>query len=94
MGDLEYWYRLAKMSEQPYPLLNIEGLAEFPNFKLPVPSFGECVITLTKLGWEVLAGNQDWAALKVMDEWFGGLHLQGQTTSWRWDASQKTVAGL
>jgi hypothetical protein len=94
MGDLEYWYRLAKMSEQPYPLLSIEGLAEFPNFKLPVPSFGECVITLTKLGGEVLAGNQDWAAVNGMDEWFGGLHLQGQTASWRWDASQKKVAEM
>ncbi|QYR20750.1 DUF1835 domain-containing protein [Paenibacillus sp. sptzw28] len=91
MGDLEYWYRLAKMSEEPYPLLSIEGSVAFPNFKLPVPSFGECVITLTELGREVLAGNQDWAAVNRMDEWFGGLQFQGETMAWRWDASHKTV---
>jgi RNA polymerase sigma factor (sigma-70 family) len=90
MGDLEYWYRLGKMSAEPHPLFQVEGASAFPDFSHPVPSFGESRLILTELGRKVLAGEKDWADLQGMDEWFGGLHLKGQP-SWRWDAVHRTI---
>ncbi|WP_223068658.1 hypothetical protein [Paenibacillus caui] len=88
MGDLEFRYRLSKMAEGPFPLLTLEGLAEFPDWNHRAPALPECTVTLTDLGQKVLAGEQDWLSVKGIDEWFGGLHLQGQTVAWRWDASR------
>jgi hypothetical protein len=91
MGDLEYWYRLSKMSEEPHPLLHVQGLVAFPDFKQSEPLFRESVITITELGRDVLAGEVDWATLKGVDEWLGGFRQQGQTVAWRWDATNKKV---
>lgn len=91
MGDLEYWYLLEKISEEPYPLLHIQGLVAFPKFNNPVQSFRECVITLTELGRNVQEGEEDWVTIKGTDEWVGGLRLQGRTTPLRWDTSHKTI---
>ncbi|QWU16113.1 protein of unknown function [Paenibacillus sophorae] len=87
MGDLEYWHYLRNMSEEPYPLLHIQGLEAFPDFSHAVPSFADCRITLTALGRKVLAGEEDYLSLKGKDEWYGGLHLEGQSDPWRWDTS-------
>lgn len=91
MGDLEYWYHAAKMSEEPYALLHIHGGADFPDFQNSVPSFRDCAITLTELGRNVLAGEKDWAAVKEPDDWFGGFRFKGHSIGWRWDASRKLV---
>jgi len=74
MGDLEYWYRIRKMTEEPYPLLHIQGLDAFPDYKHAVPSFRDCVIRLTDLGNQVLSGATNWERLKGVDEWYGGYH--------------------
>lgn len=91
MGDLEYWHHLARMAEQPHPLLHIEGLTGFPGFSNPEPSFRDCIITLSALGRRVLDGEEDWIAAQGIDEWYGGVHLQGHSVPWRWDASGKRV---
>lgn len=90
MGDLEYWYRLKRMSEEPYQLLHVGGSAAFPDFKSHEPPFRDCVIALTELGRAVLAGDKDWAALKGTDDWLGGYRLEGRST-WRWDAACKSI---
>lgn len=74
MGDLEYWYRLRNMTEEPYPLLDIQGLDAFPDYKHAAPSFRDCVIRLTDLGNQVLSGATNWVKLKGIDEWYGGYH--------------------
>lgn len=74
MGDLEYWYRLRKMTEDPYPLLHVQGLDVFPDYKHAEPSFRDCVIRLTDLGNQVLSGAANWEKLKGTDEWYGGYH--------------------
>ncbi|MCM3748830.1 sigma-70 family RNA polymerase sigma factor [Paenibacillus pasadenensis] len=87
LGDLEFWYRLKKMATEPCSLLHIQGLEAFPDFKHEAPSFQNCIITLTELGREVLGGDKDWIALKEIDDWFGGIHLQDGKISWRWDTA-------
>ncbi|TDL48511.1 sigma-70 family RNA polymerase sigma factor [Paenibacillus dendritiformis] len=74
MGDLEYWYRLKKMSEEPSPLLQIEGLTAFPDYHDSVPSFRQCVVRLTDLGQQVLTGEANWEDMIGADEWYGGFH--------------------
>lgn len=74
MGDLEYWYRLRKMTEDPYPLLYVQGLGAFPDYKHTDSFFKDCLIRLTDLGNQVLSGAANWTKLKGADEWYGGHH--------------------
>ncbi|MFD1776935.1 DUF1835 domain-containing protein [Paenibacillus rhizophilus] len=92
MGDLEFWQHLKNMSTEPYPLLHIQGLEDFPDFSSAVPSFAHCRITLTALGRKVLAGEEDYLPLKGIDEWYGGLHLEGRSIPWRWDTSRNELS--
>ncbi|CAH8249662.1 hypothetical protein WJ0W_006846 [Paenibacillus melissococcoides] len=57
MGELEYCYRLKKMSEEPSPLPQIEGLTAFPDYHDSVPSFRQYAARLTDLGQQVLTGE-------------------------------------
>ncbi|MEK0314976.1 DUF1835 domain-containing protein [Cohnella sp. 56] len=59
MGDLEYWYRLRAMSEQPDALVVNRGSE----------------VALTAFGLAVADGAQDWMQVKDVNEWYGGLHL-------------------
>ncbi|MDT3425365.1 hypothetical protein J2Z22_000881 [Paenibacillus forsythiae] len=94
MGDLEYWGHLRNMSREPYPLLHIQGLEAFPDFSHAAPSFADCRITVSELGRKILAGEEDWASLKDMDQWYGGLHLGGESGVWRWDTvSNRLISG-
>jgi hypothetical protein len=94
MGDLEYWRYLARMSQGPHPLLHMEGFAGFPSFGGSEPSFRDCTITMTELGNRILDEKEDWLALQGIDEWFGGLRLQGRSVPWRWDETGKRAVRM
>jgi hypothetical protein len=54
--------------------------------------FMESELSLTDAGKAVLDGNIDWIELGGSDRWLGGMHLEGSSAKWRWDAdSQKPV---
>ncbi|GLI05010.1 hypothetical protein YDYSG_10400 [Paenibacillus tyrfis] len=91
MGDLQYWHRLAKLSQGSHPLLKLEGLNAFPGYKDQTLSFRHSTVALTETGRRVLDGEADWIALNGIDEWYGGVHLQGRSIPWRWDASRSTL---
>ncbi|AJE51723.1 sigma-70 family RNA polymerase sigma factor [Paenibacillus polymyxa] len=91
MGDLEFWYRLRNMSEQPHALLEIQGPHSFPDHqKKTTPSFDQCVVVLTEVGRNITAGAHDWVKMKGIDEWYGGLWLQGDL-AWRWDSERNQL---
>ncbi|MDF2958557.1 MAG: DNA-directed polymerase subunit sigma [Paenibacillus sp.] len=94
MGDLQYWHSLAKMSQAPYPLLNIEGLKTFPGYTDPSPSFHHCQVVLTEFGRKVMAGKEDSISMNGIDEWYGGVHLHGHSGLWRWDTSRKIIVAM
>lgn len=94
MGDLEFWYYLAKMTEGPDSLLVIDGTAPFPDFKRAVPHFQDRLLQATSLGREVLAGKTDDACSGTIDKWVGGLHVRGKAPSWRWDPERKSVVRI
>ncbi|MGG3280628.1 sigma-70 family RNA polymerase sigma factor [Paenibacillus solani] len=91
MGDLEYWYYLAKMTQGSDPLLLIDGTEPFPDFKLSVPQFQDRVLQVTNRGRDILDGKVDYACTGMIDKWVGGLHVQGETPSWRWNPERKFV---
>lgn len=91
MGDLEFWYRLKSMSERPNALLEIRGSHTFPDYrKKTTPSFENCVVALTEIGLDVATGAKDWVMVKGMNEWYGGLRLNGDLT-WRWDSERRLL---
>ncbi|MDQ6420569.1 DUF1835 domain-containing protein [Paenibacillus sp. LHD-117] len=90
IGDLEYWLRLAKLTEQPEPLLHKEGSSSFPDFHGHPPEFKESFFTLTELGRRTLAGEADWTEHFRIDEWLGGFRLRSGSP-WRWDTSRRAV---
>lgn len=94
MGDLQYWHSLAKMTQGPYPLLTIEGLDTFPNYKDASPSFQQCHVTLTEMGRRVMEGHEDQVARNGINEWYGGVHLFGNSVPWRWDRSLNSVVTM
>lgn len=91
MGDLEYWHILRKMSQTPYPLLQINGPTEIPAYHENPATFGSNKIIMTELGKNVWDGQEDWALKKQIDEWYGGVHLQGEYPRWRWDSSRQLI---
>ncbi|WP_077568708.1 sigma-70 family RNA polymerase sigma factor [Paenibacillus ihbetae] len=91
MGDLEFWFYLARMTEGPDPLLVIDGTAPFPDFKQAAPHFQDRMLQVTNPGREVLAGKAGDARTGIIDKWVGGLHVQGEALSLRWDPERKSV---
>ncbi|MBP1995432.1 sigma-70 family RNA polymerase sigma factor [Paenibacillus eucommiae] len=91
MGDLEYWHILMQMSQDPYPLLQIRGLKAFPAYNESSIALRDCQAVLTELGKNVLSGEEDWMAKKGIDQWYGGVHLQGNFPRWRWDMSGRAI---
>jgi hypothetical protein len=48
-------------------------------------------VALTEAGRSVLDGQLDRVTTCGIDRWFGGVHLQGRTASWRWDDSKQRI---
>ncbi|WP_238650123.1 sigma-70 family RNA polymerase sigma factor [Paenibacillus piscarius] len=88
MGDTEYWKILRSLTAGGNPLLRIDGVAEVTDYR-QVPDFLNRSVKLTALGEQVLAGNADRVQRQGIDEWYGGLHLQGHDVPWRWDRAAR-----
>ncbi|UQZ32485.1 RNA polymerase subunit sigma [Paenibacillus sp. PK3_47] len=84
MGDLEYFTYLYALVQGSQPLVTIDGAAELTDFR-KTTDFLHRRMSLTTLGEQVLAGAADRITEQGIDQWFGGLHLQGHHVPWRWD---------
>lgn len=82
MGDLEFWYRLRRMAEQPAALIEIRNPHALPGDR-------ENVVGLTERGRNAAAGAGS-GQLTGLDDWYGGLHLHDDLT-WRWDAERRQL---
>ncbi|WP_410512820.1 hypothetical protein PaeBR_23220 [Paenibacillus sp. BR2-3] len=88
MGDLEYWHILRKMSQSPYPLLQINGVKAIPAYNQPL---SDSEVILTEIGKNVMDGQVNRISGIGIDEWYGGVHLQGDYPRWRWNSSLQTI---
>jgi hypothetical protein len=78
LGDAQLWLTLTRMTNAKNPLLikrNGNG-AQSPTTNI--------AFSLTAIGKAVQHGNADFIELNEIDEWIGGVHLQGPEV-WRWD---------
>ena len=48
-------------------------------------------VSLTDAGRSVLEGRLDRIAACGIDRWLGGVHLQGRSSTWRWDPDRQRV---
>ena len=76
MGDTTFWLYMQRLS----------GLLD--GFTLGEPKHP---VSITPMGFEVLAGRQDWIENAGIDRWLGGVHLHGATAAWRWDDVTRSV---
>ncbi len=47
-------------------------------------------ISMTKLGKDVLEGKENWIAIKKIDHWIGGVHLNSDNL-WCWNIQEKAI---
>ena len=71
MGDWSFWAHVDRLAGGPVPLL-VEA---------------EERLRLTEAGEDLLAGRSDNVRLNGVDRWLGGVHLEGATAAWRWEAA-------
>ncbi|GGD58655.1 sigma-70 family RNA polymerase sigma factor [Paenibacillus nasutitermitis] len=94
MGDLQFWYILGKMAHDPYPLLRISGSDVFPGFNDSVDNFRNSEMNITDFGRSVLDGKEDRIVTNGIDEWYGGVRLEGNAVRWRWDSASESIQDL
>lgn len=90
MGDLEYWKYLHALAAGGQPLISIDGTADGMDFR-EIPGFLNRKVLITALGEKVRNGAADRVMVQGIDEWYGGLHLQGNEVPWRWDTSAEKL---
>lgn len=85
LGDAQLWNALRQLTLGRSPLL------------LDVSESGEMwehVLAITDAGRAVLSGSTDRVSLNGIDEWLGGVHLQGHANIWRWDEAQQRLVSV
>ncbi len=82
LGDAQFWNALQQLQRGASPLLVAEGTRE---------TMTESVFAITDAGRSVLSGAADRVTLNGIDEWLGGVHLQGNANIWRWDDQNRRL---
>lgn len=92
LGDAQFWNALQLLTKVVQPLLlSSNGVSDSAKkFSSALTSL--YAFSLTEMGRAVLNGTADAVNLNGIDDWLGGVHLQGHSKIWRWDeASGKLV---
>jgi len=79
-GDAQFYLELKRLANVPQPFLINGGNTTLDPVRIFLSSF-----ELTEHGVAALAGEEDFIARNGIDEWLGGIHLQGREAAWRWD---------
>lgn len=96
MGDTTIWMHLAQLCRGTRPLLKcVDGNAfTLPEREKSHVSFLGQELVPTEDGAAVLNGQADWIVLSGgIERWQGGVHLQGDDATWRWDGRQHRLVG-
>lgn len=91
-GDIMLWRTAADLADGEQPLVDLTGPGPLvrPLWD-PVEDLSAWRVGITDTGRDVLAGQQDWPALRPMDRWSGGVHLQGRDPVWRWSRDEERL---
>jgi hypothetical protein len=91
IGDIQYWSCLKHLAQAAHPLLAIEGDGMFPGLHDSPESFMHRRVQLTSLGSQLANHKADWIHLNGINRWYGGVHLEGHDSIWRWDAENTAI---
>jgi hypothetical protein len=84
LGDSTFVDYLRSLAAEPTPLLRFEGSWD--------DAWHRGTVTLTDAGRSVVSAVDDAVALRGIDRWQGGVHLQGSGPVWRWDREAGRLA--
>ena len=92
LGDDWAWAKLWELATGDEPLVASDSgePVPLPSPRGDGPEFGRTTLRLTAAGEDVLAGRADRVALRGIDRWLGGTHLEGKRV-WRWDPAERRV---
>ena len=85
-GDAQVYLVLKRMVDAPRPLLREIDRNSSMGTAMLNTSFA-----ITDDGKEVLAEQQDFIVENGIDQWLGGVHLEGPEAQWRWDGDTNTL---
>lgn len=89
MGDIQYWASLRRLAQAEQPLIEIDG--PFPGLHDSPETFFRRHIALTELGEKLARHQADWIELNGIDDWLGGVRLEGKQDVWRWDPAREQL---
>jgi uncharacterized protein DUF1835 len=90
MGDWSFWGLVAELAGADRPLISTLSADpfSFPPEIEDIEAFLSQNLILTEDGRSVLKGERDRIALVGYNRWFGGVHMSGDETVWRWDSAE------
>jgi hypothetical protein len=90
-GDSQVWLVLKRLTEAEVPLLTVHTTAAAP---LSESATRVSRFAITEAGKRVLNDGADNIALNGIDQWLGGVHLQGREKIWRWESHTSSFVRL
>ncbi|HEU4477942.1 MAG TPA: hypothetical protein VFR80_05445 [Pyrinomonadaceae bacterium] len=90
-GDAQLWNALQRLIKVRQPLLLSSNGVSSPERKFLPDAISRYTFSLTDTGKAVLNGSADAVSLNGIDEWLGGVHLQGHSNVWRWDEANNQL---
>jgi hypothetical protein len=82
-GDAQLYLELKRLADASTPPLKLSGSGNRvakDSVQMLLTSF-----EITEYGKAVLAGEADFIRSNGIDQWLGGVHLEGNEAEWRWD---------
>jgi hypothetical protein len=82
-GDAQLYLELKRLANARIPVLNLKSADN-----RPARDAAQMLLTsfeITEYGKAVLAREQDFVVRNGIDQWLGGVHLEGSEAQWRWE---------
>jgi len=82
-GDAQLYFELKRLARARTPLLTLVNGGN--RAAMDPADILLSIFEITDYGKAVLAGDEDFVSLNGIDQWLGGVHLEGNESEWRWD---------
>jgi hypothetical protein len=92
LGDIIFYSYLERLSGKKDALVTWkDGTPVIAPTSESAREFVEGELTLTPLGREVLAGNNNWHRIHNRTRWLGGVEIKPGKGGWRWDPAEREL---
>ena len=92
LGDIIFYSYLERLSGKKDALVTWkDGTPVIAPTSESAREFVEGELTLTPLGREVLAGNNNWHRIHNRTRWLGGVEIKPGEGGWRWDPAERQL---